>query len=55
MMRDGDIIEWRGLNRCHRGRVTISENGELRVMMDDGHTFSLNDLLPSKSLKVVEA
>lgn len=53
MMKDGDILEWRGVNRIHRGRVTQSEEGELRVLLADGHSFLLKDLLSSKSLKKI--
>lgn len=51
-MKKGDIVEWRGVDRVHRGRVTQSEDGETLVLMDNGHTFSLDDLRFSSSLRV---
>lgn len=53
-MKEGDIIEWRGLNKTLRGRVAKSENGEFYVKMGNGHTFSLNDLRYSRSVKLIE-
>lgn len=53
-MKEGDIIEWRGVNKVHHGTVTKSENGEFYVRMDDGHTFSLSDLRYGKSSRLIE-
>lgn len=53
-MKAGDIVEWRGVNKVHRGVATESEDGRLYVRMDNGHSFSLDDLRHSKSVKVIE-
>lgn len=53
-MKEGDIIEWVGANKTHRGRVVLSNVHEYIVKMDNGHTFSLNDILSAKSAKLIE-
>lgn len=52
-MKQGDIIEWKGVNITHRGVVAMSEDGTLYVKMDNGHSFPFNDISHSKSLKVI--
>lgn len=44
-MQAGDIIEWRGVNTLHIGTVTQSEEGELVVIMQNGKSFPLDNLL----------
>lgn len=55
-MKEGDIIEWRGANRMHRGKVIksdISSEGFI-VRLDNGKNFSLKDLRYSKSIRLIE-
>ena len=33
-MKVGDIIEWRGVNRVHRGRVIRGESGEFVCQLE---------------------
>lgn len=53
-MREGDIIEWRGLNKTHRGKVVLDESGEFVCRMDNGKTFPLRDLRYAKSAKLIQ-
>lgn len=53
-MREGDIIEWRGVNVTQHGRVTRTEADELLVRMENGRTFPLDVLLGSKHIKTYE-
>ena len=53
-MRIGDIIEWVGVNRVHRGRIAQSEKGDILVLQDNGCSFPLESLLGSKSVKVCQ-
>ena len=53
-MKEGDIIEWRGLNKTHRGKVIRSESGEFVCQMETGKTFPLKDLQLAKSAKLIE-
>ena len=56
-MKDGDIIEWRGANSIHRGKVIksdISPEGFI-VKLDNGCTFQLKDLRYARSAKLIEA
>lgn len=61
-MKTGDIIEWRGVNRVHRGMVIINSNNNINspydvvnlCRLDNGKVFPLNDLLKSKSAKIIE-
>lgn len=55
-MKEGDIIEWRGANRMHRGKVIksdISSEGFI-VLLDNGKTFPLKDLRYGKSTMLIE-
>ena len=58
-MKEGDIIEWRGLNKTYRGKVVkasfATPDGEdFIVRMENGKTFSLTDLRHSKTAKLIE-
>ena len=55
-MKEGDIIEWRGLNKTHQGKVIksdISPEGFI-VRLDNGCTFPLKDLRYARSAKLIE-
>lgn len=55
-MKEGDIIEWRGANRIHRGMV-IKSDASLEgfiVKLDNGCTFQLKDLRYARSAKLIE-
>ena len=54
-MKYGDKLEWKGLCKTHHGVIVKGENGTPLVMMDDGKSFLLKDVMKSKSLKVTEA
>ena len=55
-MKEGDIIEWRGANRIHRGKVIKSDTSSegFIVRLDNGKTFPLKDLRHSRSAKLIE-
>ena len=53
-MKEGDIIEWKGVNRTHRGKVILKESGEFVCQMETGKTFPLKDLRYAKSAKLIE-
>ena len=53
-MKEGDIIEWRGLNKTYRGKVIRNESGEFVCQLDNRKTFSLKDLRFAKSAKLIE-
>ena len=53
-MKEGDIIEWRGLNKINRGKVIRNKSGEIVCQMDNGKTFPLKDLRFAKSAKLIE-
>lgn len=53
-MKEGDIIEWRGLNKSYRGTLTRSEEGEWIVRLANGKSFPFGDISASKSLRIVE-
>ena len=55
-MKEGDIIEWRGANRIHRGKVIksdISPEGFI-VKLDNICTFQLKHLRYARSAKLIE-
>ena len=55
-MKEGDIIEWKGANRIHRGKVIksdISPEGFI-VKLDNGCAFQLKDLGYARSAKLIE-
>ena len=55
-MKEGDIIEWRGVNRIYQGKVIksdISPEGFI-VRLDNGCTFQLNDVRYARSAKLIE-
>lgn len=55
-MKEGDIIEWRGVNKTIRGKVIksdISPEGFI-VRLDNGCTFQLKDLRYSRTAKLIE-
>lgn len=52
-MKEGDIIEWKGVNKVMTGQV-IKVANEFVCQLDNGKTFSLNDLRHSKSAKLIE-
>lgn len=49
MSKPGDRAEWKGVNRTHHGIITESENGDLYVTMESGHSFPLPSLLQASS------
>ena len=53
-MKEGDIIEWRGLNKTYRGKVIRNRSREFVCQMDNGKTFPLKDLQFAKSAKLIE-
>lgn len=53
-MKPGDIIEWRGVNRVHRGKVIKDEKGDFVCQLDNGKIFPLKDLRYVKSEKLIE-
>ena len=53
-MKEGDIIEWRGVNKTHRGKVIRKEAGDFVCQMDTGKTFPLKDLRYAKSAKLIQ-
>ena len=55
-MKEGDIIEWRGVNKTIRGKVIkddASPEGFI-VRLDNGCTFQLKDLRYSRTAKLIE-
>ena len=55
-MKEGDIIEWRGVNKIYHGKVIksdISPEGFI-VSLDNGCTFKLKDLRFAKSAKLIQ-
>lgn len=55
-MKEGDIIEWKGVNKIHRGKVVrCATNPEGYIIrMDNGYTFQLKDIRRSRSAKLIE-
>ena len=61
-MKPGDIIEWKGVNKVHIGKVIVNPNCEnpssvdeaYLCQMDNGKTFSLADLRYGKSTRLIE-
>ena len=55
-MKEGDIIEWKGVNSIHRGRVIKSDTDTegFLVKLDNGCTFPLKALRRSRSAKLIE-
>lgn len=53
-MKEGDIIEWKGVNKVMTGRIIEVVANEFVCQLDNGCTFSLNDLRHSKSAKLIE-
>ena len=43
-MKEGDIIEWRGVNKTIRGKVIKDEKGDFVCQLDNGCIFPLKDL-----------
>ena len=55
-MKEGDIIEWKGVNHIHRGKVIksdLSPEGFI-VRLDNGCTFQLKDLRYARTAKLIE-
>ena len=55
-MKEGDINEWKGAKRIHRGKVIksdISPEGFI-VRLDNGCTFQLKDLRYARTAKLIE-
>ena len=48
-MKEGDIIEWRGVNKTIRGKVIKDEKGDFVCQLDNGCIFSTQG---SPSLKI---
>ena len=53
-MKEGDIIEWRGVNKTIRGKVIKDEKGDFVCQLDNGRIFPLKDLRYSRSAKLFE-
>ena len=53
-MKEGDIIEWRGVNKTIRGKVIKDEKGDFVFQLDNGKTFPLKDLRYGKSTRLIE-
>ena len=53
-MKEGDIIEWRGVNKTIRGKVIKDEKGDFVCQLDNGCIFPLKDLRYAKSAKLIE-
>ena len=55
-MKPGDIIEWRGANRIHRGKVIKSDTSSegFIVRLDNGRIFPFKDLRFAKSARLIE-
>ena len=53
-MKEGDIMEWRGVNKTYRGKVLRDESGEFVCQMETGKTFPLKDLRYAKAAKLIE-
>lgn len=53
-MKEGDIIEWRGVNKTYRGKVIRNESGEFVCQLDNGKTFPLKDLRYTKYAKLTQ-
>ena len=53
-MKEGDIIEWKGVNKTHQGKVIRNESGEFVCQMESGKTFPLKDLRYAKSAKLIQ-
>ena len=53
-MKEGDIIEWRGVNKTIRGKVIKDEKGDFVCQLDNGCIFPLKDLRHSRSAKLFE-
>ena len=53
-MKEGDIIEWRGVNKTIRGKMIRNESEDFVCQMDNGCIFPLKDLRHSRSAKLFE-
>lgn len=53
-MKEGDIIEWRGVNKTIRGKVIKDEKGDFVFQLDNGCIFPLKNLRHSKYAKLFE-
>lgn len=52
-MKEGDVLEWRTLNKTARG--TLERDGEdLIVRTSPDHAFPLENLFGSRSIKIVQ-
>lgn len=54
-MKEGDIIEWRGVNKIHQGKVIKCDTDPegFIVQLDNGCTFPLKDLRRARSAKLI--
>ena len=53
-MKEGDIVEWRGVNKTIWGKVIRNESGEFVCQLETGKIFPLKDLRHSISAKLIE-
>lgn len=53
-MKEGDLIEWKGMNKTIRGTVVRNASGDFVCRLDDGKTFPLRDIRRAKSAKLIE-
>ena len=53
-MKEGDIIEWRGVNKTHLGKVIRHESGELVCQMEHGKNYPLKAPRYANSAKLIQ-
>ena len=53
-MKEGDIIEWRGVNKTIRGKVIKDEKGDFVWQLDNGRIFPIKDLRHSRYEKLFD-
>ena len=51
-MKIGDAVEWKAVNRSYRGTITKTAKDELIVIMENGRSFPLDNLIGS-NLKIL--
>lgn len=52
-MKEGDMIEWRGVDKMQRGRLERDTDGALVCRLQGGKVLPLDCLLGSPSLKKI--
>lgn len=51
-VKEGDVLEWNAVNGPKRGYAVMT-GGDIAVFVDDEHSFALDDLIRTPSLRVV--